>query len=64
MRVGVVGAGADLYKARQRFEEAVRVGRSNSAIKWYRDSCASTVEKKIWKVAAAGTGSGETDGCD
>jgi len=39
------GVGADLYKALQKFEEAVRVGRSNSAIKWYCDSCARTVEK-------------------
>ena len=39
------GLGADLYKALQKFEEAVRVGRSNSAIKWYCDSCARTVEK-------------------
>ena len=39
------GVGADLYKALQKFEEAVRVGRSNSAIKWYCDSCAKTVEK-------------------
>ena len=37
--------GVDLYKALQKFEEAVRVGRSNSAIKWYCDSCAITVEK-------------------
>ena len=37
--------GADLYKALQKFEEAVRVGRSSSAIKWYCDSCARTVEK-------------------
>ena len=37
--------GADLYKALQKFEEAVRVERSNSAIKWYCDSCARTVEK-------------------
>ena len=39
------GVGADLYKALQKFEEAVRVGRSSSAIKWYCDSCARTVEK-------------------
>ena len=39
------GVGADLYKALQNFEEAVRVGRSNSAIKWYCDSCARTLEK-------------------
>ena len=39
------GVGADLYKTLQKFEEAVRVGRSNSAIKWYCDSCARTVEK-------------------
>ena len=39
------GVGADIYKALQKFEEAVRVGRSNSAIKWYCDSCARTVEK-------------------
>ena len=40
-----VYSGADLYKALQKFEDAVRVGRSNSAIKWYCDSCARTVEK-------------------
>ena len=39
------GVGADIYKALQKFEEAVRAGRSNSAIKWYCDSCARTVEK-------------------
>ena len=39
------GVGADVYKALQKFEEAVRVGRANSAIKWYCDSCARTVEK-------------------
>ena len=39
------GVGADLYKALQKFEEAVRVGRSSSAIKWYCDSCARTVDK-------------------
>ena len=36
---------ADLYKAVRKFEEAVRFGRSNSAIKWYCDSCARTVGK-------------------
>ena len=39
------GVGADLYKALQKFEEAARAGRSSSAIKWYCDSCARTVEK-------------------
>ena len=39
------GVGADLYKTLQKFEEAVRVGRSNSAIKWYCDSCARSEEK-------------------
>ena len=39
------GVGADLYKALQKFEEAVRVGWSNSAIKWYCASCARTVDK-------------------
>ena len=39
-----VRVGADLYKALQKLEEAVRVGRSNSAIKWYCDSCARTVK--------------------
>ena len=39
------GVGADLYKTLQKFEEAVRVGRSNNGIKWYCDSCSITVEK-------------------
>ena len=37
------GVGADLFNALQNFEEAVRVGRSNSAMKSYCDSCARTV---------------------
>ena len=36
---------ANIYKALQKFEEAVRVGRSKSVINWYCDSCARTMEK-------------------
>ena len=46
--------GADLYKALKTFEEAVRVRRSNSAIKWLCDSCARTVEKVSLRKVAAG----------
>ena len=40
----------------------MRVGRSNSAIKWYCDSCARTVEKVNGRLLKLENGSGETDG--
>ena len=38
------GVAAEVYKALQKFEEAVKAGKTHSAIKWYCDSCSRTVE--------------------
>ena len=38
------GVSAEVYRALQKFEEAVKAGKTHSAIKWYCDSCSRTVE--------------------
>ena len=39
------GVGADLYKAMQKFEESVKTGKTQSAVRWFCDCCARTVDK-------------------
>ena len=44
------GVGADMYKAMQKFEEAVKTGKTQSAVKWFCDCCARTVDKIICRL--------------